>query len=119
MKKLLALSLMFCVSGVMIGCATTTTTVVSNKDGTYTVAASDTTEDGALKGAIKKADIMCHSDDKTTMIITHFTKYTGGMDANSKGALNAAASASAIAGTYIPQQDANKDYMVTVNFSCN
>lgn len=120
MKKLLSTSIIFSAFIGLVACATTTTTVLNNSDGSYTIEASDKNESAALDGGIKKADELCHAKNKSAIIQSHKSKYTGGMDPNAKGLLNTAASVTSLAtGGYVAKQDTSKDYMVTIKFKCD
>ena len=105
----------------LVSCSTTTTTVLHNHDGSYTIEASDRNESSALDGGIKKADELCGLQHKTAIIISHRSKYTGGMDQNAKGLLNVATTITSVSMGHqnnIAEQDTSKDYMVTIKFKC-
>ena len=103
----------------LASCATTRTTVLNNTDGSYTMEATDRTEADALNGGVDKANELCQKQGKRSIVLSHVTKYTGGMDQNLKGALSSAASITSLtSGTHVTGPDTSQDYMVTLKYKC-
>lgn len=119
MKRLL---LAIGLSTLLLGCATTETTIIPNSDGTYSMEATDHTEADALNGGIAAAGKACKEQGKSLAVISHSTKYTGGkIDHDTKDMVNSVAS---VASTFIPNigptdiMDTRNDFTVTLKYQC-
>lgn len=117
MRKILLLTI---VATITFGCATTDTTIIPNADGSYTMNATDRTEAAALDGGINAATKACQGQGKTLAVLSHKTKYNGGMlDHSTKEAINNIAFMNAKKNQApMNVMDTSQDYTVNIKYQC-
>ncbi|MFN8770570.1 MAG: hypothetical protein ACK5Z5_07745 [Neisseriaceae bacterium] len=118
MKNILLLTT---ASMIILGCSTTSTTIIPNSDGTYTMNATDRTGPAALDGGIKAATKTCKEQGKYLAVISHRTRYNGGfLDHSTKEAINniSMMKQERRGEAPMPFMNTNQDYTVAIKYKC-
>lgn len=137
-----------CTTVLFLGaCASTPplkTTVLANKNNTFTMMALSNSEPNALNGGIAAAGEYCKAKNQTVVVLNNSTKYTSNIDQNTKSTYNTIANAvninspttisrsgsqqvndnTTVSGSvglkpFLPTMSTDEDYTSTINFKCN
>ncbi|MFP4049985.1 MAG: hypothetical protein ACOCVE_06370 [Desulfovermiculus sp.] len=103
------------------GCSTTSNTVVlPEKDSKYQVIAFGSSEKDANQSAVSKATDVCKQSGKTMVVLSHASKYQGGLAKGDKELIKAGGEiASLIEGKDLSiDPSSSDDYKVVVEFQC-
>ncbi len=79
MKKIIITACFTCVSLFIVGCSNVRTLVIPKGSNNYEVAAYSTTNERALRGAMKVANKVCRSHREALVVISHNSEYIDGI----------------------------------------
>lgn len=103
----------------LVGCATTRTTVIPKNNGIYQVVGTARNSADSQQGAIKKATEVCQKASKRLTVVANKTKYQGA--GKEMGAITSVVSSAAFmnGNVNLPSAKSDTDYKTVVTFRCS